>query len=127
MLTQYQTTEPQAALLAACPRPRALALVLPVPSVFAPVAPVATAASASWATAPIAALPLGSERRQGSVAGFDGSGVNGNGVSGSGTGVEGTDGKGYARIAMAGPNQQDKQYKQHLTARREPVTWRPPR
>lgn len=122
MLTQYQTTEPQAALFAACPRPRALASAYVVLPSLAPVAPVSFAAAASWATAPIAALPLGSERRPGSVAGFGGSGVNG-------SGVEGADKSGYgnARIAMAGTNQQDKQYKQHLTTRREPVTWSPPR
>lgn len=142
MLTQYQTTEPQAAILAACPRPRVLA-----PTTFAFRASVATRVPAaapvsaprvpgawSQAVAPIAALPQRSVRRPGSAAerseaGYGVSRVLADAVRvevGSGNGNGGNAG-GIAGIVMAGTNQQDKQHRQYLTARREPVTWRPPR
>jgi hypothetical protein len=135
MLTQFQMTEPQAAILAACPRPRAL--------VFAPAAPSTAKTTAVWSfPAPIAAPA----RRLGSVesvrpfgfAGFAGlepsaalAGVEaeaglGYGARGSVAAVasgRAVDGPANAPISMNGINQQDKQ---HLTARREPVTWRPP-
>ena len=163
MLTQYQTTEPQAATLAACPRPHALAVtpfstsisaplsavtvnavpVNAVPVAAVPVAAVSINASVpaprvpgawSQATAPIAAPALGSvlsgpARRPGSAderpqAGYGATRVLTDAVRAA---VGSGNGNGVAGIAMAGSNQQDKQYEQHLTARREPVTWRPPR
>jgi len=171
MLTQYQTTEPQAVTLAACPRPHALA-VTPFStgisafstSISAPLSAVtinavsinavsinavslaAVSINASvpaprvpgaWsqATAPIAAPALGSvlsgpARRPGSAderpqAGYGETRVL---TDAARAAVGSGNGNGVAGIAMAGSsNKQDKQYEQHLTARREPVTWRPPR
>lgn len=153
MLTQYQTTEPQAATLAACPRPHALAVTPFRTSTSAPLSAVtvdavtlaAVSINASvpaprvpgaWsqATAPIAAPALGSvlsgpARRPGSAderpqAGYGTTRVL---TDAARAAVGSGNGNGVAGIAMAGGNQQDKQYEQHLTARREPVTWRPPR
>ena len=135
MLTQFQMTESQAAILAACPRPRAL--------VFAPATPSTAKATAVWSfPVPIAA----SARRLGSVesvrpfgfvglaglepsaglAGVEAEARLGYGARGSVTAVasgKAVDGPANAPISMNGITQQDKQ---HLTARREPVTWRPP-
>jgi hypothetical protein len=128
MLTQIQTTEPQAVIPAAYPRPRAV--------VFAAVASM----SAAWPCSAPAAAP----RRLSSVEsvrplGFAGVERSagparverhfGNGATGvladaaSGRAVEGTE---AALSSTTGFNQQDKQDKHHSTARRELVTWRPP-
>ena len=163
MLTQFQTIEPQAAILAACPRPRALAgsafasasaTVVTAAPVFATeltatsgfatavfdtaviaTAGIATAGIASsvhttsvpgaeWsrATAPLAAAV----RRPGSVDERPQAGYGVRSVPSAAARVE-TGGNGSTGSTMAGtadqPNLQDKQ---HLTARRGPVTWRPP-
>ena len=139
MLTQFQMAEPQAAILAACPRPRAL--------VFAPAVLSTTEATTAWSfPAPIAAPArrLGSAE---SVRPFGFVGSAGLEPSAGPAGIEAEAGLGYgargfvtavasgtavdrpanAPAGMNGINLQDKQHKQHLTARREPVTWRPPR
>jgi hypothetical protein len=130
-------TESQVAILAACPRPRAL--------VFAPAAPSTAEATAAWSfPAPIAA----SARRLGSMESLRPFGFAGLEPSAGLVGVEAEAGLGYgargsvltavasgkavdgpanAPISMNGINQQDKHDQKHLTARREPVTWRPPR
>lgn len=119
MLTQFQIIEPQAAILAACPRPRALAF--------------AAVSAAEWShSAPIVA----SARRLGSVEAVRPSGlaeavrpVSGYGVARVLTDavrVELGGGNGSAGAGMTDSKQRDPQDPQHLTARRGPVTWRPP-
>jgi hypothetical protein len=103
MTTQFQIPEPQAALLAACPRPRAV-----VPSASSPLMP---SSSPAWA----GAVRLGAVAEE-RVRGFAASGTR----NGFGYAVAGIVGN-----ASAG-TKQDPQDKQHLTARRGPVTWRPP-
>jgi hypothetical protein len=117
MLTQIQIPEPQAAVLVACPRPRAVAL--PVPALTDPsprtVSTPEVSLSARWSTgmrgfgfARVERVqrPAGyvAAARVAAPAGILGSGTNGN-----------TGNKKH--------HQQDEQY---LTARRGPVTWRPP-
>jgi hypothetical protein len=94
MTTQFPITEPQAALLAACPRPRAVA-----PSASMPLMP-----SSSPAWVGVARLGAVAEERNGGF-GYAVAGIVGNGSTST---------------------RQDQQHKQHLTARRGPVTWRPP-
>lgn len=117
MLTQFQTIEPQAALLAACSRPRALAVSAVVP------ASASRAQGAAWsrATAPIAALV----RRPDSVVERPQAGYGAERVLPGTERVE-LGGNGTTGITMAGNGLQHPQDKQHLTTRREPVTWRPP-
>jgi hypothetical protein len=135
MLSQFQMSEPQAAILAACPRPRALVFTSAIPS--------SAEATAAWSfPAPIAA----SARRLGSVEsvrplGF--AGVAGLEPFAGLVGVASEAGLGYgargSRVAVAsakaaegpantriGMNDSKQQDKQHLTARRDTVTWRPP-
>ena len=104
MTTQFQIPEPQAALLAACPRPRAV-----VPSASMPLMP-----SSSPAWVGVVRLGAVAEERD-------------RGFAASGT----RRGFGYAVAGIVGngstSTRQDQQDKQHLTARRGPVTWRPPR
>jgi len=128
MLTPFKTIESQAVLLAACPRPR----TLPVSSLTVSPAITMSAASApsewsgfaqSAATASVrvpvlggvfgyaAALPAPMARVLEDFA------------------TDGGNGKGNARrIVESGATGTTKQQDQnHLTPRREPVTWRPPR
>ena len=111
MLTQIQIPEPQAALLAACPRPRAVA-----PSALMPLMP---SSSPAW----VGVVRLGAvaeERRRGFAAAA--SGTRGFGYAAAArVVVAGTVGNGNGNGTAS--KQQDKQ---HLTTRREPVTWRPP-
>jgi hypothetical protein len=110
MLTQIQIPEPQAALLAACPRPRAVA-----PSALMPLMP---SSSPAW----VGVVRLGAvaeERRRGFAAAA--SGTRGFGYAAAARVVAGTVGNGNGNGTAS--KQQDKQ---HLTSRREPVTWRPP-
>lgn len=105
MTTQFQIPEPQAALLAACPRPRAV-----VPSASTPLMPSSRPA---WVgVVRLDAVAVVEERS----AGFAASGTR--------------RGFGYAVAGIVGnastSTRQDQQDKQHLTARRGPVTWRPP-
>ena len=124
MLTQIQLPEPQAAVLAACPRPRAVILAS-VNAVSTPQVSMSTQRPrAQWPqpqSAPIAAAParvvrLGATAGERPVAAerpaYAAAVVVGE-VRGSGFGTNGFSGK----------TQQDKQ---HLTDRRGPVTWRPP-
>ena len=111
MLTQIQIPEPQAALLAACPRPRAVA----PSSVLMPLMP---SSSPAW----VGVVRLGAvveEPRRG----FAASGTSGFGYAAAVRVVAtaGTVGTGNGNGTAS--KQQDKQ---HLTNRREPVTWRPP-
>ena len=119
MLTQIQIPEPQAALLAACPRPRAATpsvLSLTVPSrssVLTTAMPTPVVSmSARWfdGTRGFGAAAVERVERVERPAGHVAAGI-------VGTGVNGT----------SRNDQQDKQHKQYLTARRGPVTWRPPR
>jgi hypothetical protein len=138
MLTQFQTTEPQAALFAVCPRPRALAFfpALPsAPAAWSPVsapyaAPVRRAGSAE-AVRPLALGAAGAERPAtaerpvaGIAFGYGASRVRMGAVRVAAAGGNG-EGEAIALIDTVS-TQQDKQDKQHLTARREAVTWRPP-
>ena len=108
MTTQFQIPEPQAALLAACPRPRAV-----VPSASMPLMPSSRPA---W---------VGAERL-GAVVAQSASVEAGRGFAASGT----HRGVGYAVAGIVAngntSRRLDPQDKQHLTARRGPVTWRPP-
>jgi hypothetical protein len=127
MLTQIQIPEPQAALLAACPRPRTSVQRMINPSVInpsplTPSAPVLTVSSAGLVSTPEVSMSMrwsaGTrgfgfavvervERPAGyaSAARVNGAGIVGNGTNG---------------------NTSSKQDQQHLTDRRGPVTWRPP-
>ena len=123
MLTQIQIAEPQAAVLAACPRPRALTSAVPSLSPLMP--------STSPARVGVVRLGAVSEVRRGRLmaertrafgvvaatrAGYAAAPrVIAAGVVGSGNGTNGSTG-----------SKKDQQDKQHLTDRREPVTWRPP-
>lgn len=110
MTTQFQIPEPQAALLVACPRPRAV-----VPSASMPLMPSSRPA---WVGAVrLGAVAVAEER----VRGFAASGTR----RGFGYAVAGI--VGNASVGNGSTStKQDPQHKQHLTARREPVTWRPP-
>jgi hypothetical protein len=145
MLTQIQTTERQVAFLAACPRPRALALV-PAASVIAN--PVLTNSvltnpvSASHVATTAHALSMPSEWSQFapiSAAAF--ARVPGFGAMAAGYAVfvprpkagvrmdaaERRDGEGYVGLNREhGTTSSKQQDQKNLTARREPVTWRPP-
>lgn len=122
MLTQFQIPEPQAAVLAACPRPRALAAT----PVLMPTVPMPSVPSRLvWAG--VSRLGAVAEERRGLVA-------------------ERTRAFGFASVerpvryaAVARPvgagilggdgttgTTSNKQDQQHLTNRRGPVTWRPP-
>ena len=149
MLTQIQTTERQVALLAACPRPRALATV-PAASVIAdsvstnsvstnPVltTPVSTSRVATtvhapsmpseWSqSAPISAAAFARVPGFGAMAGYavfvprPKAGVRMDAA-------ERRDGEGYVGLNREHGTTSGKQQDQkNLTARREPVTWRPP-
>jgi hypothetical protein len=127
MLTPFKTIESQAVLLAACPRPHTLS-VSPVITMSAASAP------SEWSgSAPIAATA--SVRVPGlSFSGFGGA----FGYAAlpapmarvlEDFATDGGNGKGNARrIVESGATSTTKQQDQnHLTPRREPVTWRPPR
>lgn len=155
MLTQIQTTERQVAFLAACPRPRALALV-PAASVIAnPVftdsvpnnsvltnSVLTNPVSASHVATTAHALSMPSEWSQFapiSAAAF--ARVPGFGAMAAGYAVfvprpkagvrmdaaERRDGEGYVGLNREhGTTSSKQQDQKNLTARREPVTWRPP-
>jgi hypothetical protein len=128
MLTLNHAAEQQTAILAVCPRPRALALIAPAvpstlswrlsatPSAVVLAAPALAAAvsagsglGSAAAVRPLAAeRPVAYGRRRGEMAGF---GFTTASPAGAG--------------AVSGTIQQD-QNKQNLTDRREPRTWRPP-
>lgn len=123
MITQIQTTEQQTAILAVCPRPRALACA-PAGSFVA--TRVSAEAGARWSSSVV--RTAASVRRPDSVLERP---ATAHGVTrvlvdavrteaGSGIGEAGT------LMSANGAQQQYPQDKQHLTARREPVTWRPP-
>ncbi|HET9172658.1 MAG TPA: hypothetical protein VFN97_24745 [Actinospica sp.] len=114
MLTQIQLPEPQAALLAACPRPRAVApsvSVLTAPSVVPAtvIAMPVVSLSARWfeGTPGFGAVAAERVERAPRPVGYVAAGIVGKGSNGI-------------------SRKQDQQDKQHLTARRGPVTWRPP-
>ena len=119
MLTRHQVTEEQAAILAACPRPRAFA---PTALVIAPVSFRSASAAPS-----VAAVPAG----LGSVAAVRPS-ASERPASGMGGWHRQLTGLGFAAAAQAGIGAtnrtiaQDPQDKHYLTSRRETRTWRPP-
>jgi hypothetical protein len=133
MLTQFETTEPRAALLVACSRPRALALHLATPVTTTIPVPVTTVPAASapseWSLfAPISAPASARVPGFGAVAGSgypvfaprSMAGVRTHAaVRRDGNGTVGLNGENGSN----GTKQQDQK---NLTARREPVTWRPP-
>jgi hypothetical protein len=123
MLTQFQIPEPQAALLAACPRPRA---VVQAPSAVSPLMPSSCSAWAGSVRLGVAtATRAVAEER---LAGLTGQGMRAFAFSAA------TRPAGYAAAARVfgaggvgnGSTSKDQQDKQHLTDRRGPVTWRPP-
>lgn len=139
MLTQIQTTERQVALLAACPRPRALAFVPAVSvntdAVFtAPVSanhvatsvPVSSVPSEWSQLAPISAPAFARVPGFGAMAGYavfvprPKAGVR----------MDATDrrgGEGFVGLNREhGTTSSKQQDQKNLTARRGPVTWRPP-
>jgi hypothetical protein len=149
MLTQIQTTERQVALLAACPRPRALAFV-PAASVITdsvlthsvltnsvPTNPVSTSRVATsvhapsmpseWSqSAPISAAAFARVPGFGAMAGYavfvprPKAGVRMDAT-------ERRDGEGFVGLNREhGTTSSKQQDQKNLTARREPVTWRPP-
>jgi len=174
MLTQIQTTDRQVTLLAACPRPRALAFVpaasvitetviinsvstksvstksvLPnrvptnsvptasVPTTSVPTTPVSTShvtttvpapwAPSAWSQlAPISAAASARVPGFGAMAGY--AVFAPRPMSGFGTdSVVRRDGEGFVGLNRENGSTSSKQQDQkHLTARREPVTWRPP-
>jgi hypothetical protein len=132
MLTQMQTIERQAALLAACPRPRALALVpAPVNAVLT-VNPVTAAV-------PAACLPSPTWSHVAPISHAAFARVPGFGVAGYAAAPRPMAGvrpdsaarrEGHGIVGLSreysstfGTEQQDQK---HLTTRRGPVTWRPP-
>jgi hypothetical protein len=150
MLTQIQTTERQVALLAACPRPRALAIVPAASVITNPVftnnpvltnpvltTPVSTSRVATtvhapsmpseWPqSAPISAAAFARVPGFGAMAGYavfvprPKAGVRMDAA-------ERRDGEGYVGLNREHGTTSGKQQDQkNLTARREPVTWRPP-
>ena len=136
MLTQFQTTEPQAAVPAACPRPRALVFAVPLAASWPLCAPIAASARRVGSVGSV--RPLGSarversaglagaERRSGYLATLLLGDAAGSNVA-SGKVANGTAGIGL--IGMTSVNEQNPQEKhdeQHPTSRRGPVTWRPP-
>ena len=160
MLTQIQTTERQVALLAACPRPRALAFV-PASSVITasvvtqPVIAQSVIASPltahSVSTDPVSTKPVTSTVSAASVPSFAWSHVTPISAAASarvpgfgamagypvfvprplaGVGTDAAarlDGEGFAGLNRENGSTSSKQQDQkNLTARREPVTWRPP-
>jgi hypothetical protein len=139
MLTQFQIIEPQAAILVACPRPRALATVPAAEwSHSAPIVAQVRRVGSAEAVRPSGYGIPGAVVSGSVVSGAEVSGsvVSGSGVAGYGVTrvltdavrVELRGGNGFAGTGMAGSKQRDpqKQNPQHLTARRGPVTWRPP-
>jgi hypothetical protein len=137
MITQFQTTEPQVAILAACPRPRALSLSALSLSAFPATSVACAPAGAGW---PFAAAPIAASVRRPdsanarSAAGYaqatrvltDSVRVDVEVGTAGGRNVGGNAESGTAGTGMTSSKQQSPQYKQHLTDRREPVTWRPP-
>ena len=139
MLTQIQTIERQVALLAACPRPRALAFV-PAASVLTTsviahpmsTSPVTTSVSApsvpsAWShVAPISAAASARVPGFGAMAGYPV--FVPRPLAGVGTDAAARlDGEGFAGLNRENGSTSSKQQDQkNLTARREPVTWRPP-
>jgi hypothetical protein len=147
MLTQFQIIQRQAALLAACPRPRALALsgintlsasavtTLPVPSVPSAWSHSAPISGAAFPRVPglgaVAVEPRRSPSGNGPRSfGFGGAerpaaavrpraGFAALAAEGYGNGTDMTTG-------TNGSNNVKQQDEQYLTARRGPVTWRPP-
>ncbi|HEX4789094.1 MAG TPA: hypothetical protein VH372_11570 [Actinospica sp.] len=125
--TQFQFTEPQPAILAACPRPRALAVFTTAIATTGFVAGAPAGAEWPRTTAGIAAAV----RRPGSVverpaAGYRAARVLTDSAHvelGGGSGAHGNAGSAMAGNGLNSSKQQDEQY---LTTRREPVTWRPP-
>ena len=137
MLTQFQTIEPRAAFLAACPRPRALAHVAHVGSIVsftewshsAPIAsPAASARRLGFGIAeeprPFGATgvverPAPAERQMARYAAE--TAVVTDPTAAVVRPGHAAGGNGFASTTST--KQQDRQY---LTARRGPVTWRPP-
>ncbi|MBR7833189.1 hypothetical protein KDL01_07930 [Actinospica durhamensis] len=121
MLTRNQVTDEQAAILAACPRPRAFA---PSALVMAPVSFRSVAAAPSVAAVPagfgsVAAVrPVASERLAGGKGGWHRQ------MTGFGLGIATA-----AQAGIGAPTrtiEQDPQDQYYLTSRRETRTWRPP-
>lgn len=134
MLTLNHVADEQAAILAACPRPRALAAVASavVPSLVEwSVLPVSAVVAVSADLGAVAAVrPAADERPEAGYAlrpvmaglGFFAATSAGAGAFGAAkipTGISERDGR-----TQDPQNQQDKQ--NDLTHRREPRTWRPP-
>jgi len=138
MLTQFETTETQAALLAAYPRPRALApcttaptssvTTMPAPSVpseWSRFAPISAAVSARVSGLRVFAEVERPAACYASVVLTAMAGVRADftTVGGNGTGNGRLIGEARVNGNTGSTKQQDQK---HLTARREPVTWRPP-
>lgn len=129
MLTQIQIIEPQAIVLAACPRPRAFVLTASSAAAqpFGFGAPIAASARRLSPTVFVRPRGFAGVERSAEVAraerGFGYGSPAALAAAASGTAVEAT---ASAPTGMAGINWQDKQDQQHLTTRRGPVTWRPP-
>ncbi|HTJ66913.1 MAG TPA: hypothetical protein VL551_05230 [Actinospica sp.] len=114
MLTQIQLPEPQAAVLAACPRPRAVAPSTALPQLSA-------SSSPAWSGEVRLGSVVEERRRERGV----GSAVDTRPVgyaSAARVIAAGIVVSGFGTNGMTSSKKQD----QHLTARRGPVTWRPP-
>lgn len=149
MLTQFQTTEPQAAVLAACPRPRALAHVAYVGSVAA----TGFTSLSEWSYSAQSATSAASSRRHGlgiaeALRPFGATGlverpapaerqmpgyapktaVAADATTAAARPGYAAGGNGFIAVADSSNsvNSSKPQDKQYLTARRGPVTWRPP-
>jgi hypothetical protein len=155
MLTQIQTTERQVALLAACPRPRALAFVPASPAVTTSVIAQPVTANPltahSVSTNPVSTKPVTTTVSAASVPSFAWSHVTPISAAafarvpgfGATTGYAVFVPRPMAGVRMDadvrrngeglfglnrenGTTSSKQQDQKHLTARREPVTWRPP-
>jgi len=124
MLTQIQLTEPQAALLAACPRPRAV-VSASVLTVSTPEVSMSTQRPwTQWPqpqSAPVLAAAPVRVARLGAVAVERPAASGRPAYAAAVAGVIGGEG-----VIGANGFTSSKQHKQHLTDRRGLVTWRPP-
>ena len=160
MLTQFQIIQRQAALLAACPRPRALALsgtnisgtdagstlsacaltTLPVPSVPSAWSHSAPISGVAFPRVPGVGAVAVEPRRSPSGDGPRSFGFGGDerpatavrprtgfaALAAEGYGNGGRDNGADMTTGTNGSNNVKQQDEQYLTARRGPVTWRPP-
>jgi hypothetical protein len=117
MLTQFQTIETQAAVLAACPRPRALAMSVSASPVITRPAPSVPSAWSSFAQT--FAVMSAHVSGLGAFAEVERPDASERPMPGYAFGI----GEGRTNGNTGSTKQQDQK---NLTARREPVTWRPP-